>query len=311
MKVNALPNNAKAHLATLPFGHLLAASLGFGAYAILTRRPLRPVAALLGGLLAGAAVMVEYPLGAVFIGLAILVAVTERRSVIWYLVGAAPPLLALAAYDWAAFGSPLTSPYRYAVGYLGDYSGLGLAAPDFGTLLATLVGVRGLFILTPIVLVAILGFRPLSRGRQIPRSQIILIAGMVATFALLPAVWGDQTGATGGYAPGPRFFIPAVGFLVLPLAAATERWPWLALGAAAVGFVIMGLATITEPLAAQNGTAITFWLEELFSEGDIRFNSFSDVLGNVGWVVYGVIVSVAAALVAIEIVWAGRRATPA
>src|SRR5262249_23221484 len=82
---------------------------------LLGASPLRELAA---GAVLGAAFLVEYQ-GAIFSAVAVAYLLATRRglaAVVRVAAGAAPLVGALAAYDVAAFGSPLHLSYRYVSG---------------------------------------------------------------------------------------------------------------------------------------------------------------------------------------------------
>lgn len=100
---------------TTVLSDLPAAALGMCVAALLALRR-RPAAALLAGLIAGGDVWVRYSsLVLLPAGLAALSTLhswpARCRVAAWFVVGAALPLLCLALWQWAAFGSPLLTSY--------------------------------------------------------------------------------------------------------------------------------------------------------------------------------------------------------
>ena len=96
---------------TLYFAHLLSATLGFAAFAVLWREReglSRPGLVAFAGLLAGLATTTEYPLGIIALILG-LYAVSEAPFVargLAYAAGGVIGVLPLLLYQWWAFGSP-------------------------------------------------------------------------------------------------------------------------------------------------------------------------------------------------------------
>jgi hypothetical protein len=99
-------------------------------------------------------------------------------------------------------------------------------------------------ILFPALLGAVLLWR---RGQRLEATVPILIAGLFLSF--------DAASANpfGGASPGPRYVIPALPFLALPLATAYRVIPGATLGLAIGGGGFMVAATMTTALEAWDG----------------------------------------------------------
>jgi MFS family permease len=188
------------------FGSLAAAALGLGALVFL-RRP------LVGGLLAGTAILFEYQ--AALIVLALL-ALSRRPR---FLLGLVPPLALLAAYDWIAFGAPWRLSYRYVANEFAErqHEGFfGIGAPTADGLWHVLVWPRGLLLLSPVLVLA-------AAGLWLWHTRLALACGALAiAFVLYDAGYFDPYGGT---SPGPRFLAPMLPFLALGLPFAFRRWP--------------------------------------------------------------------------------------
>jgi hypothetical protein len=253
------------------FSHDLAAALGFAAFAVALRerrrRSLRLVAA--AGVLAGLAVVVEYPAAIVAGAVAVYAAVDRPRlrRLVAYAAGALAGVLPLLAFDLWAFGSPLRTSYAYAVKELGtsghDVIGaneegfFGIAQPDAGVLIDLLVSERGLFVLTPITALALAGLTGLARRGL--RREALLVAGLTAAMLLYNASYYLPFG---GNTPGPRFLVLLLPFLGLPLADAWLRWRVPTLIVAAVSAFWMVSATIAGPLLPGDESPM-LWLSRI------------------------------------------------
>ena len=254
--------------ATAYFAHDLSAALGFGSFALLLRERRRASLGLLvgGGLLAGLAVFAELPTAivGVCLGIYAIAGKAWQRRALAYCGGFIAGLIPLAAYNAWAFGSPLRNGYSNAVKELGttghDVIGangqgfFGLTYPHLRAALDLLVSTRGLFVLTPVTLVATAGLVLLwHRGA---RRETTLIGGLgLAMLAYNSAYYLPF----GGHVPGPRFLVPLLPFLALPLAAAYRRWPIVTLATAALSAFWMIAATIGGPLLPPEAS-VTTWL---------------------------------------------------
>jgi hypothetical protein len=234
------------------FAHVLSALLGFAAFAVLWReRDGPPRLALLAaaGLLAGLAVTTEYPLalaGAV-LGVYAMARPQPVRRGLAYAAGVVLGVSPLLAYDWWAFGSPTHLSYGDATGAhqgAGHPPGFfGVSAPRPRVALELLLSSRGLLVLGPVIALGAAGAVLLyRRGR---RAEASVVGSVSVAFVLYDSgFWGPF----GGWGPGPRYLIPTLPFLAVPLALAWRRWPLTTGALAAVSVGIMLAATATDPL---------------------------------------------------------------
>jgi len=251
--------------------HVLAAALGFGAFALLFRErrgPARIALVAAAGLVAGLAVTVEYPLavvGAVLFFYAIDGPFRLARGS-WYAAGAVVGALPALLYNWWSLGSPLRFAYGDAIARAGtsghaevglnDDGLFGITIPDPTAAFDLLVSSRGLVALTPVIAMAVVGALLMLRTRRGPEARVIL-AIAAAYFVYNAGYWLPFGGGT----PGPRFLIPTLPFLAVGLAVAYRRLPALTLGLAIPSGVFMLAGALTFPLIGDNGTAI--WVERL------------------------------------------------
>ncbi len=158
----------------------------------------------------------------------------RRRSVLLpYLAGAAPIAALFCGFSLATYGA-LLPPY-YRPGYLSPGGG------HFGEALAGLLisPGRGLFVYSPILLVALWGVAMHLRQRRLREHELVFVLAPVLQWLVL-ASFRDWWG---GHSIGPRYFtdvLPYLAyFLVTPLTAVLqapkERWPATAGVAAALG----------------------------------------------------------------------------
>jgi hypothetical protein len=245
-----------ASLAASSFGHVPAATLGFVAFLLAwDKRP------LLAGLAAGASLLVEYEAAPIAVVVGAYAALLGCRSLWLYAAGLAPGVVLLAGYDWLAFGAPWHNPLSYSDNPFAaaHKAGLfGLHLPYIHAIQLVLVGDRGLLLVSPVLIAAILGLIGLWRhGFPVEAAACLLI---VATYLI--AEFG-YFGPYGGDSPGPRFFVPALPFLVLGLGPAFASRPGLTSGLATVSVIASTAIALTWPAAVNSTTGYrwTVWRE--------------------------------------------------
>src|SRR3954453_5213611 len=255
------------------FSHVISAALAFAAFCILIKErdgPMRRWAVFAAGLLAGLAVTFEFQtglVGAVLIFYALARRSDRLRRATAYaggaLLGAAPML----AFNTWAFGNPLKLAYSDAVAFPGrsghDALGLnsdgffGITVPRFDSATDLLFAGRGLIVLTPILVMAVVGVFLMRRRHRAEANTILTIAAVY--FIYNSGYWLPYGGGT----PGPRFLIPALPFLAVGLAYAYRRLPSLTLGLAIPSALFMLVGTLTYPLIGRQGIGTwADWLME-------------------------------------------------
>ncbi len=254
--------------ATMFFAHALSACLGFATFAILARERGRPSdlrLLALAGLAAGLAVVVEFPLAIVAVACAAYAGARpgHMRRIAVYALGVVVGVAPLLAFNAWAFGSPFTLSYSNAVldpGATGhdvvgaNASGFfGVGVPSLRVGVELLLSGTGLLVIAPLWAFACAGLVLLWRDGQ--RAEASLVGSLAAAFLLYNASYWLPFG---GGTPGPRFLVPVLAFLALPLAAAWRAWPIPAVALAAVSIVITSASLVADPLSNVEDAGIWF-----------------------------------------------------
>jgi hypothetical protein len=213
---------------TLLYGNQLAGSLLLIAFSLFVDirhgQPATPWRMAIAGVLIGFAGATEYPAALIALPVAVYALWFIRvRSCLWAALGGVVPLLALAWYHTAAFGSPTAFPYNYSV-WPQPHTGwfMGIGKPNFTALGNILVGeFRGLLFTTPWLALAVPGAVALwvRPGR---RAEVAVCAVSVLLFLWLNSSIPPWDG---GWAAGPRYLVPMLPFLAV-LAGGVPAWLW-------------------------------------------------------------------------------------
>lgn len=285
------------------YGHVLTALFGFAAFAVAEDADDRPSRLLLAGFLAGAAVATEYHAVIVAGVVFVYVALRARRRAGWMLLGAVPPAIVIGIYQWRAFGAWYHTPFAYYGGVLNGTSSGGYSVPGWRNIDAIFLGSRGLLLVSPIVLLAFgAAIRFARRSTGVIRTHAVVATAIMGGYLLLCAGW---SGTPLLEEPGPRYAIPALPFLVVPLAAVWPKFPRLARAATAVGAVFMFAAAFTLILLKAGQTPLTY--VRYVATGAFSRNVWAMALGRFGWIPYAVSVT----LVALILRDAAARSVPA
>jgi hypothetical protein len=245
------------------FSHVISAALAFAAFCVLMKErdgPARRWPVFAAGLLAGLAVSFEFQTG--LVGIVLIFYALARRSdrlrrAVSYAAGSALGAAPMLAFNTWAFGNPLQLAYSDAVAFPGrsghDVLGLnsdgffGITIPRFDSASDLLFAGRGLIVLTPIVVMAVIGVFMMRRKHRAEANTILAVA--LVYFIYNSGYWLPYGGGT----PGPRFLIPALPFVAIGLAYAYKRLPALTLGLAIPSAIFMVVGTLTYPLIGKQG----------------------------------------------------------
>jgi hypothetical protein len=208
--------------ATLMFDHNLTAVLLLCSFAgVRSERP------FIAGLCAGFAAVTNYLAaipGAMFGLWALLRGRLNPKAAMLFTLGVVPCFLGLLFYNQAAFGSYLALNTSFqnpvfketAPAFLGMFT-----APSwFAALTITISPWRGVFVLSPVLLLSLPVLWRWWKERR-HRAEVRLILGISLFFFIVNICFN---GFHGGFAAGPRYLIPVLPFLCLPLVDAFSMW---------------------------------------------------------------------------------------
>jgi hypothetical protein len=272
------------------YGHILAATFAFGAWLALERARESHLRLALAGLLAGAAVLVEYQ---VVIIAAVLLAAAfalQRGRAWWFALGALPPAFVLAFYQWRAFGAPWRTPYAYFAGSGNGAPEVGYAFPTLHSVAAELTGGRGLLLLSPLALVGVVAAMVAARSasKEVRMHAWIAVA-VSASYILLVVTW---KGTRSLEVPGPRYLIPMVPFFAVPLSVVWGRWKAAIVTTAVWGAVVQLVATFSGVLIGQNEPIVHAYRLRLSGHHFLP-TTWSISMGDAGVVMYLLTVALA------------------
>ena len=115
--------------------------------------------------------------------------------------------------------------------------------------LLTVSPYRGIFFLAPVTIMSLYGlFVWLREKTWVAEARLCL--GVFAFFFLVNVCFN---GYHGGFAAGPRYLVPGLPFLALPLVVAFGRWLWVT---SALALVSVGEQTLLTATDAQNSLAV-------------------------------------------------------
>lgn len=291
------------------FPHVLAALGVAGAWHLLRRGgavPSSPRSTFVAGCLLGVGIGTDFTVA--LIALIVLVhVVVERRwtRVVALSAGTVTATVPLLIYNWAVFGKPFETAYQ---GHLKSFHGRGafgvynLQIPRLAEVSKALVGSRGLFVLTPTMLLAVIGaVLAINTRSPIRRDAWVGLTALIGMVIISTGIDG-----LGGDSPGPRYLIPALPLLAVPLIELWRRAPRASAIAAVFGGTWMWIASITTPaVSTAHPAPLRFWVDHL-RDGDLATNILTGT--HHGWVI--LIPTAAGLLVLVAALRQGRADQP-
>jgi hypothetical protein len=244
----------------------------------------------LSGLFAGVAAITNYvaAVAGMVLGLYALLATLPLdagrrwnwRAAILFSLGVAPPFLLICWYGWVCFGSPFTlntdfqNPlFKVEGGALGMFA---LPSPYVAALISV-SPYRGIFFLAPVTIMGLYGLYVWLREKTYAAEARVCLA----VFAFFFLVNASFNGYHGGFSAGPRYLVPGMPFLVLPVVVAfmrTRITRVLAIALAIISVVHHTLLTATD---AQN--SLTVGGHARIDDAHRRDDFFSQIVGDYAW----------------------------
>ena len=256
------------------FSHAWTASLLYLSFECLHRDREKPWHVTLAGLLAGWAVLSEYP--AAIVAAILLVDAAWRRPMrrtVAFLAGALPPAGLLLFYDASCFAGPfdLSSAHEWYRPYstLSSRRFFGFAVPEPATASKFLfLPSRGVLVESPFFL-----FLPAALAGGVARGRALRVS--IAIVALFFVAMCAYENWHGGWSLGPRYLLPVVLFASWPLAALPEN-------ASRALRILFGAAVVDASLFFLFSSS-TFWFYPAEPANGLRF--FSAFWLSHGWFV--------------------------
>ena len=232
---------------TLLFDHDLTASFLIASFYFLRRSGVNGLhCALLGGFCAGMAVLTNLvsAVAVILLGLyALFAGVKGYRNwrewvsgFAWkraagYVAGGILPAVALGAFNHHCFGGALNlatnfqSPlFKDEGAFLGMFRIPGDATEFWGWVYVlkalTYSPFRGLFFFSPVLVLGLIGIDVWARRRRFADAGLCL--AIFGAFFLVNTLFN---GFHAGFSAGPRYLVPGIPFLALPLVIGFRRWP--------------------------------------------------------------------------------------
>lgn len=209
------------------YGHQLSAACLFGAFYLVFvgAKPLSTRSLLAIGSLLGYSVITEYP-SILIVGILFLYTfcrLTDQWRIGWVMLTGALIAAGWMIYNTAVFGSPLELGYSYSELWAEQHHTgfMSLTWPHWEVIWGiTFSPFRGLFVLSPLLLLAMPGFVLWWRSGEHRPEFWVALASVLAMFSFNSSsiMWW------GGFAIGPRYLLPMLPFMALPMILVFREW---------------------------------------------------------------------------------------
>ena len=209
------------------YGHQLSAACLFIAFYLtfMSTNRLLTRALLAIGLLSGYSVVTEYP-SVLIVGvllLYVLYRLRDKRRIGWTILTGALVAIGWMTYNAAVFGSPFELGYSHSELWTEQHHTgfMSLTLPHWEAIWGITFGAfRGLFVISPLLLLTVPGFVLWYRaGEHRPEFWVALISVVVMfLFNSSSIMWW------GGFAVGPRYLLPMLPFMALPIVFVLRKW---------------------------------------------------------------------------------------
>ena len=221
------------------------------------------LAAAAAGLAAGYSIISEYPTAVIAAGLGLYLLAVARsrwRTAAAFVAGTVPSGLLLLGYNLVAFGRPFATGYDYvhsdayhvhvSTGPLGFANPFAYAiqAPTLDSIWQITLGAyRGIFVVTPVLLLFFVGAFYMWQRRDL-RPEWWLCVAVVLVYFLIDAARGpDTNGWSGGSSVASRHLVPMLPFMMVPmifgLRNQTFRIAFIVLGAISIALMFMTVSS--------------------------------------------------------------------
>jgi hypothetical protein len=209
------------------YGHQLSTACLFGAFYLVFvgTKPLSTHSLLAVGLLLGYSIITDYP-SALIVGILFLYTfyhLVDKRRIGWVILTGALIAACWMTYNTAVFGSPFELGYSYSELWTEQHHTgfMSLTWPHWEAIWGITFSLfRGLFVLSPLLLLAMPGFILWWRSGEYRAEFWVASVSVLAMFLFNSSsiMWW------GGFAVGPRYLLPMLPFMALPIIFVLRKW---------------------------------------------------------------------------------------